>query len=640
MLQEEGGYMYLSFFRCISISGIIFTLFFSFPAEAAGKKSLYVHSIIAHTGVYERVSQKVRDYLVLSLLEGYSNKYQLVTDDDIKVMFKQAALLMTVKCDAESCAMKIADAIDADEIIYGSVSRENNKLVIKLTNLERDSKTLTQKKKSFVMVALLESQLEWFCRECAKKLMNNSYSIDLSRAPGDVSTELVIDNNEINKVHRADIQNMSIAEMNRSMEIYRNQADNETIIRVLDYLGELIKEGDILYKDNDFIEARDRYQSVLIKINESLREENKIKINTFITQVHERISATYKAEVVAMIKKADNWINSHDKINEKIIESSINQYFSIKAILRKIPEEYQNDTAYIDNTLIQRLARLYSLKSGIHESSAEDRYREYRFLSALSDYDNALSQLEESGIKHKIIDDYRSRITTKRTITYETGKAWLLNRVTSLCNQAEYLNIRGNNMNAKKILKNTKYILGYNKMLITDQAEDIYKKTCSTLRYSYKASDIDYYNKELNSQYYGACALIFDSICLLTLGCGITFHVLYNDAYSEYNSLHDKYSMAANIILATRLHNEVRKKKDEADTYSILTIVFYSVSAAAVIPAIYFTYKYLFYKILKKKMANGSISFNILYKNGSNEAITRLRYSNDRLMGAYITYRF
>jgi len=323
-----------------------------------------------------------------------------------------------------------------------------------------------------------------------------------------------------------------------------------------------------------------------------------------------------------------------------MINQGIKQYKFIRLDIKNVPERYRKEISQIDDFIVQRLARLYTLKSGLDESEAESKYRECRFLSSISDYDTALKILSNSGIEHKIIDDYKTMLEKKRDLAFETGKAWLLNRVVSSCNQAEYLNIREKGEEVENILNNLKYVMAYNKILLTDSASNIYNTTCAKLKYPYKEKDINNYSNEFNKKYYGTCALVFDSLWFITLGCGIVFNILYNETYSDYENIYDKYKAATDFNLATKLHHDVSEKKEEANTYSIMAIVFYSISAAAIIPAIYFTYKYFFYKNLKKKMEYGSVAFNILYKNGFETAFRDYNIPRDTTLGAYVVYRF
>ena len=43
-------------------------------------------------------------------------------------MYKQAKDLLTVGCDAESCLIQIAYAIDADLIVYGRIEKKEGKI--------------------------------------------------------------------------------------------------------------------------------------------------------------------------------------------------------------------------------------------------------------------------------------------------------------------------------------------------------------------------------------------------------------------------------------------------------------------------------------------------------------------------------
>jgi hypothetical protein len=75
---------------------------------------------------------------------------------------------------------QIADAIDADEIIYGDVFFENGSIVLSLTNLDRDKENFTLTSKSVVDLSFQEKQYEIYIKEITYKLLDPKYKMELN----------------------------------------------------------------------------------------------------------------------------------------------------------------------------------------------------------------------------------------------------------------------------------------------------------------------------------------------------------------------------------------------------------------------------------------------------------------------------
>ncbi len=77
----------------------------------------------------------------MAILEKHAKSYYIVSDENVLIMYKKVAELQRT-CDAETCLRQIAEAIDADEVVYGNLYSKNGMLTLSLNNLQRDRKTL------------------------------------------------------------------------------------------------------------------------------------------------------------------------------------------------------------------------------------------------------------------------------------------------------------------------------------------------------------------------------------------------------------------------------------------------------------------------------------------------------------------
>jgi hypothetical protein len=113
----------------------------------------------------------------LNVIEKFGDKYYIVSDSDVALMNQKAAQLQKQGCSDEVCMKQIAEAIDADEIIYGDVSLEEGKIKFSLTNILRDKNTLQMSTKSIVEVKFSESDYDHYAKEATIKLLEPKYQI-------------------------------------------------------------------------------------------------------------------------------------------------------------------------------------------------------------------------------------------------------------------------------------------------------------------------------------------------------------------------------------------------------------------------------------------------------------------------------
>ena len=132
-------------------------------AQPPAKKKLYISEIKAD-GIPEALARSMREQIRLAIFEKYGMQYYVVSDEDITLMYKKAQELMVQNCNAESCMTQIADAIDADEIIYGTLRRNGNQLQLVANNLQRDKKSLKNNHQVNCQYRVSRKRNELLCR--------------------------------------------------------------------------------------------------------------------------------------------------------------------------------------------------------------------------------------------------------------------------------------------------------------------------------------------------------------------------------------------------------------------------------------------------------------------------------------------
>lgn len=89
------------------------------------------------------MENRFRNGIINSILRNFEGKYTIVDDDSLSILLKQVETLQKMDCSDEICMKQIADAIDANEVISGTISSQNGIIYVSLRNQIRDSKNLT-----------------------------------------------------------------------------------------------------------------------------------------------------------------------------------------------------------------------------------------------------------------------------------------------------------------------------------------------------------------------------------------------------------------------------------------------------------------------------------------------------------------
>ncbi len=167
----------------ISLILFIYIQFSSFPIysqEEIEQKKLYISKINFGTNVPERLQTSLVNRIKLVTIQRFGSRYRVISDKDIALMNQKAAQLMKQGCDETACMTQIADAIDADEIIYGDVFEDNGTIILSLTNLNRDKENFTLSSKSVVDLTFTEKQFDVYIKEVTYKLLDPKYKMNLN----------------------------------------------------------------------------------------------------------------------------------------------------------------------------------------------------------------------------------------------------------------------------------------------------------------------------------------------------------------------------------------------------------------------------------------------------------------------------
>ena len=253
-----------------------------YSQKETNKQKLYI-AAIKNQGQNQSISQRVHSVVKLSIFENFGTQFHVLDDEAIKIMYSQAEKIIASGNDDMSSLTQIANGLNADIIIYGEISRNNNGTInLSLNSLGR--KNLNLGIKSIVKLTCQESQIDHYAIEAGKKLINPNYKILM--------------NTETTFAYSTKVDGLDISIMSFT---YSDDVINQMII----YLKELITKGDGFYYKREYEKALLIYSDVLDRIQKRLLPEQQSKLLNFVTELQNRIDKTYIANIEYQEKIGD-----------------------------------------------------------------------------------------------------------------------------------------------------------------------------------------------------------------------------------------------------------------------------------------------------------------------------------------------
>jgi hypothetical protein len=280
----------------MKINIILFTLYLTLSISLNAdteKKKLYVSKINSTKDVPESLQKSIVNKVKMAILEKYAKMYYIVSDEDVFIMYKKAADLQKT-CDAEKCLQQIADAIDADEIVYGNLYFKAGMLTLSLNNLQRDRKTLSMGSKSVVEETFPESQFDHFVKEIALKIVDSTYKINKNP---DFTANIQITPVSFSKVEGVELTRINL------------KTDDSVVQKNLDFFQRKISEADLLFGAGKYKEARVEYQTIVKRFEEKIPSSTREKMKDVEISLQKRIinavSMEYKIQIEAIDREVE-----------------------------------------------------------------------------------------------------------------------------------------------------------------------------------------------------------------------------------------------------------------------------------------------------------------------------------------------
>jgi hypothetical protein len=426
-----------------------FTLLICFllwiPLSANTKKKLYLSKVNVMQGVPAGIKSSIINRIKLNVLEKYEDKYQIVSDSDVALMNQKAAQLQKQGCSDEVCMKQIAEAIDADEIIYGDVSLEEGKIKFSLTNILRDKNTLQMSTKSVVEVKFSESDYDHYAKEATIKLLEPKYQI---KAPALVFQD------------KLELKAIDLGKTGSgTLSVLDFKTDDSSVQNVMNFLKEMVREGDELFEQKKFGEAQKKYEAVMQKIEEKVLPEKRKKISKFEESVIERITNS-------IILGEKEWLDYYDGELKKVSNWKaedlmwfINNYEGIRDVIDQKGTRFQSKLSQVKAGATDRIDSLRRSQINFYEKVGDNLYQANEFEKAYSKYEY-IAQIHQYMYDDKKKNEEISRISKKKDTIRKTGENYVRNAVKVYLDQAEYLNLQDRREDALKSVGMAREVIG------------------------------------------------------------------------------------------------------------------------------------------------------------------------------------
>ena len=436
--------------KLIHLLAILYFFMYLGTISANTKRKLYISKVNVGQGVPSSIKSSIINRIKLNVLEKYEDKYQIVSDSDVALMNQKAAQLQKQGCSDEVCMKQIADAIDADEIVYGEITLEEGKIKFSLTNIFRDKNTLQMSTKSIVEQKFSEIDYDHYAREVTIKLLEPKYTI---KTPSLVFQE------------KLDLKAIDLGKAdNSTLSVLDFKTDDSSVQNVVNFLKEMVREGDELFAQKKYGEAQAKYESVMQKIEEKVLPDKRKKIGKFEESVVERLANS-------MLMGEKEWLDYYDEELKKVSNWKpedfmwfINNYEGVREQIDRKDSRVANKLIKLRSGALERIDSLRRSQIAYYERLGDSLYQANEFERAYSKYEY-ISQIPQFMYDDKKKTDELSRINKKRETIRRTGENYFSNAVKVYLDQAEYLNLQDRREDALKSVAMAKNVLGTTKFV-------------------------------------------------------------------------------------------------------------------------------------------------------------------------------
>jgi hypothetical protein len=395
--------------KVLSIFNIIIPIFLSFFSPLYSEEKIYIFHFKVINSRDKELESRVRNGMVLSILKNYPGKYKIMDDDSIQDLSKKLQKMQMAGCSEEVCIQELSQAIDAKELISGSITVEGNKLKFDFKKTRKDDLDFSQTLKSQVNEEFETSQLDYFLSESSKKLIDTSYIINRKNAPSALS-------------NLEDLAGITNKEKPIS-ELYAESIPLKNKI-LWEALKEPIEDALELRKNGKTKESADLFLSIYKSVEKGLSTETR-EISPLRETILSRAKGSLLLYYTSRLKDIDISLSKGNITEEK----ALNEYITLYNDLTQYKNEYI--PSEIPYPILFRIARTY-------EGIGDRYYRSTQFSPAKENFQKAFSYLEKltPAEKQKATLLYNT-VLSKKNETDTVGKRFVENKIKSLCDTSK-----------------------------------------------------------------------------------------------------------------------------------------------------------------------------------------------------------
>ncbi|RHX83708.1 cag pathogenicity island protein CagA [Leptospira stimsonii] len=389
---------------------------FSIFAQTKPSK-IYVHKLKVNGNVETGLENRFRNGIINSVLHNFEGKYTIVDDESMVVLYKQLEALQKMDCSDEICLKQIADAIDANEVISGTISSKNGLIYVSLRNQTRDSKTLSYSIKSTFQMEFPEFLMDYYAGETGRKLIDPKYNPDLNQIPASTSGNMSVAFLKIKPVPGTDLNSMEFKTSDKILE------------GVLEEVREELDQAAKYTLSKDYSESTEIYARILHAFNERLSEESRKKLESFVKQIQTSITNNYSLEYKEKINDIDRDLFEPKKQTPEDLGKHLNAYVLLaEEYSSKVPEKHRQ--IQIQQSIQERKDQVESALFSLREKEADRAYSIFDFSLASKLYGSLLKDLvSKTGSQFKSLKDL---VQKKAEVAEKTGRSHLTNRLETL----------------------------------------------------------------------------------------------------------------------------------------------------------------------------------------------------------------
>ncbi|MCH1912065.1 cag pathogenicity island protein CagA [Leptospira noguchii] len=391
---------------------LLFLLWFPIRVFAQNKHSkIYIHKLSMEGILNSGLENRFRNGIINSILRNFEGKYTIVDDDSLSILLKQVETLQKMDCSDEICMKQIADAIDANEVISGTISSQNGLVYVSLRNQIRDSKNLNYSIKSTFQMEFPEFLLDYYAGESGKKLLDLQYNFDPHKVPTSTNGNLSVTFLKIKPVPGTNLNSMEF------------KTSDKILAGVLEEIKEELDKAAQHSRSKEYAESTEIYNRILNAFNERLSSESLKKLEPFVREIQTSITNNYNLEYKEKINNLDR--NLFDS-NPEDLEKRLSDYHSLlKEYSSQVPEKYRQ--LQILQSIQERKEKVELALFSLMEKEADKAYSQFDFSLSSKLYSNILKELTEKT--DGAYKSFRETIEKKAETSEKTGRSHLSNRL-------------------------------------------------------------------------------------------------------------------------------------------------------------------------------------------------------------------